>query len=235
MTDTVTDPTVTYPSDAGTEIYLLTVRGAAKATSLADAKELHNATAGAPPSVAGARAFGDLSHNVFVPAESNALSLLFIDTWNSPTGVGQFFANPQVQAGADLLFSERDATLWAPAPDSGSYTLPAPSGRAVTGVGYLRAPIVSVDAARAAFKTHAGAGINRARLLGQVAHQTWLRAPMPGATTPLEILGIDYWIDVQGMLAYYSDLSEFTHLAPAFAGPPDTGTWKAAGSDWVEW
>ena len=37
------------------------------------------------------------------------------------------------------------------------------------------------------------------------------------------------------MIAYYSDLSEFANLGPAFAGPPMSGSWKAAGTGWVEW
>lgn len=227
--------TITYPSDAGAEVFLLTVRGTTGAPDLDSARELHNKTAGAPQSVAGARALGDLSHNVFVPMEADAKTLLFIDTWNSPSGVGQFFGNPQVQEAASHLFVERDATLWTAAPGFGTYNLLAPSGRTVVGVGLLRAPVVSLEAARSAFLAHAVGGINRARLRGQLAHQTWLPVPMPGAEPVLEVLGLDLWFDLDGMNEYYADESEFAHLGPAFAGPPDTGSWKTAGAGWTEW
>jgi hypothetical protein len=227
--------TTSYPSDAGPDVLLLTVTGTPTLASADAARELHNATAGTPQSVAGAKSLGDLSHTVFLPAAGDALRLLFIDTWNSPSGLGQFFGNPMVQDAAAKLFSERDAVLWAPAPGFGSYVLPAPSGRAVAGVGILRAPVTSMDAARSAFHAYAAAGINRARLLGQVGHQVWVPAPVPGTEPAVEVLGVDYWLDVDQMHAYYDDAPESGHLAAAFAGTPDSSTWRAAGSDWVEW
>jgi hypothetical protein len=225
---------ITYPADAGADIFLLTVRGTPRASGSDDARDLHNATAGAPQSVAGARALGDLSHNVFVPAEDDLLRLMFIDTWNSPSGVGQFFGNPQVAEGADKLFSDRTATLWAPAAGFGSYSLPAPTGGSVSGVGYLRAPVTSIEAAREAFSAYASAGIYAARLAGQVAHQLWLPVAMPGAEPVNEVLGIDYWLDVKAMIEHYTS-SDFSVFATAFAGAPETDTWMSAGSDWVEW
>jgi hypothetical protein len=61
MTDT------TYPADAGATTYLLTVRGTTVPSTLEETRALHNATAGAPQSAAGARSLGDLSHNVYAP------------------------------------------------------------------------------------------------------------------------------------------------------------------------
>jgi hypothetical protein len=228
------DGTQTYPADAGADIFLLTVLGTPNVTATAGARDLHNSTAGAPPRAAGARALGDLSHNVFVPAESDELRLLFIDTWNSPSGIGQFFGNPQVAEAAGALFAERTARLWAPAPGYGSYALPTPTGRSIAGVGYLRAPVSSLEAAQKAFRAHADARINSSRLVGQIAHQVWLPVPMDGSPAPLEVLGLDYWQDVDAMIAFYS-AGDFSHLAPAFTGAPESGTWQAAGRDWVEW
>jgi len=147
----------TYPADAGTDLYQLTVLGTPKTETVAAARDVHNMTAGAPRSVAGARALGDLSHNVYVPVESDQMRLLFLDTWNSPSGVGQFFGNPQVAESAGHLFGERTAQLWAPAPGFGSYAIPVPSGRSAVAVGYLRAPVISIDAARTAFHASAAA------------------------------------------------------------------------------
>ena len=36
------------------------------------------------------------------------------------------------------------------------------------------------------------------------------------------------------MIEFYS-AGDFSHLAPAFTAAPQSGTWQAAGSDWVEW
>ncbi|MDQ1494549.1 MAG: hypothetical protein QOG69_1032 [Actinomycetota bacterium] len=222
------------PVGAGPEVFLLTVRGTPNTESVGAARDLHNATAGLPQSVAGARALGDLSHNVFLPTDRSDLRLLFIDTWNNPAGVGQFFSNPQVAEAAGALFKERDATLWTQAVGFGSYSLPAPSGRSVAGVGYLRANVTSLEAARSAFHADAAAHINQGRLAGQVGHHVWVPAPVPGAETAVEVLGIDYWLDVDQMVAFYTD-TYMSQLGPVFTAAPDTGTWKSAGSDWVEW
>src|SRR5690349_822533 len=132
---------VTYPADATATTYLFTLRGKLKPPTVADARELHNKTAGAPDSIAAARALGDLSHNVYTSAGTGAGSdeILIIDYWNSPSGFGQFFADPQVQAGAELLFTEREGILWAPTSGFGDFHLALPSGASPAAVGLLRA------------------------------------------------------------------------------------------------
>ena len=89
----------TYPADAGPDLYLLTVLGTPTTGSGAASRDLHNATAGDPGGVAAAKSFGDLSHNVFLPADADDKRLLFLDNWNSPQGLGTFFADEQVLAG----------------------------------------------------------------------------------------------------------------------------------------
>src|SRR5712691_11852252 len=88
---------VTYPADATATTYLLTICGKVNTPTVADARELHNKTAGSPDSIAAARALGDLSHNVYTSAGNGAGSdeVLVIDYWNSPSGLGQFFADPK--------------------------------------------------------------------------------------------------------------------------------------------
>src|SRR5690349_20811706 len=110
----MSDQVITYPADAGSATYLLTVRGKVTAPTIADVRELHNATAGAPEGVAAARALGDLSHNVYGVEGGTDGEILFVDYWNSLSGLGQFFSDPQVQAGAGQLFTERDGVVWAP-------------------------------------------------------------------------------------------------------------------------
>ena len=175
------DDIATYPPDAGATTYLLTVRGAANATTLEEARTVHNSTAGAPQSAAGARALGDLSHNVFAPINKELDGqLLFIDRWNSLSGLGNFFANPQVQEAAGQLFSSRDGIVWSRLDGFGGFVLPVPAGRTTGAVGLIQVSVTSVDDAAKAFTAYAGTTINTARSYGMVSHTTWLRLPNPG-------------------------------------------------------
>ena len=93
----------TRPADAGATLFQLTVQGVPIPDSVEQARTLHNETAGADASVAAARSLGDLSHNVYTPVGTGGFELLFLDTWNSMEGLGQFFANPQVIESAGQL------------------------------------------------------------------------------------------------------------------------------------
>lgn len=220
---------------AATTLYQLTVRGTPIPDSLDEARTLHNQTAGADASVAAARSLGDLSHNVYAPLEGGG-ELLFLDTWSSLEGLGQFFANPQVIEAAGLLFKEREGVAWMPADGFGSFALLAPDGRPAAGVGLLRAPLTSVDAAREAFAAQTAATIGPARAEGQLSHQVFLRLPAgPGEEAPLEVLGIDHWFDLDGMNRFYADLEHFSLLQPALAGTPETSVWRPAPGAWREW
>lgn len=223
-----------FPADASAEVYLLTVLGTPKGVSAENAVDLHNMTAGNPDGVAAAKAFGDLSHNVFVPAAAET-RLLFLDMWNSPQGLGQFFADEATQQGAGMMWDQYEPTLWMPAAGFGSYLLPAPAGKSVGAVGLMRAPVSSLDAAGPAFHADSSAKVNASRQHGMLGHTLWVPVPMgPGQTPAIEVLGLDYWIDVEGMNAWYEQ-STYDHLAPVFTGEPATSAWKTAGSGWVEW
>jgi hypothetical protein len=227
---------ITYPSDAGATTFLLTVRGTVNTPTAAESRELHNQTAGAPEGVAAARALGDLSHNVYTGAgDGGPAELLFIDYWNSPTGLGQFFSDEQVQAGAARLFAEREGILWGPTSGFGDFHLALPSGASIAGVGLLRVGVGSLEAAAPAFNGYAVATINTARRSGLVSHATWMRLPNPGEELAPEVISVDYWTDVERMNAYYELGLGFEHLGPAFAGEQQSSVWRAAEGDWTEW
>jgi hypothetical protein len=225
---------ITYPPDAGADIYLLTVRGTPTTGSGTTARDLHNATAGDPGGVAGAKAAGDLSHNVFLPTDGADPGLLFVDTWNSPAGFAGFFSDPQVLQGAAALWADRDATFWMPAAGFGSYRLPVPSGATVGAIGLMRAPVSSLKAAESAFRADAASKINAERQVGLIAHELWVPVPMPGSEPVAEVLGVDTWIDAAAMDTWYAQ-AEYPQLAPVFTGAPVTSAWKPAGTDWIEW
>src|SRR5215468_7688479 len=112
--------------------YLLSIRGTLAPKTLEEARAIHNATAGAPQSVAAARSLGDLSHMVHIPlghSGPNAGEFLILDIWNNMDGLNQFFANPTVQEQAGQIFSQRDPVVWVPAEGFTSYHIPAPYGK----------------------------------------------------------------------------------------------------------
>jgi hypothetical protein len=226
----------TYPADAGAATYLLTVRGKTAPPVLDDARTMHNGTAGAPQSAAGARSLGDLSHNVFAPiGKDNDGQLLFIDFWNSLSGLGTFFSNPQVQGAAAQLFSSRDGIVWSRLDGFGGFSLPVPTGRSTGAVGLLQVAVTSIEQAASAFTAYASTTINTARSYGIVSHSNWLRVPNPGEASTLEVIGVDFWMDADRMNEYYDLSLGFEHFGAAFAGAPDTSVWRSAPGDWVEW
>jgi hypothetical protein len=226
----------TYPPDAGAATYLLTVRGKTNARTLEAARSTHNATAGAPQSAAGARSLGDLSHNVFAPINKELDGqLLFIDFWNSVSGLGDFFANPNVQEAAGQLFESRDGIVWSRLEGFGAFSLPVPSGRTVRAVGLIQVSVTSIEDAAKAFTAYAGTTINTARTYGQVSHSTWVRVPNPGEPATTEIIGVDTWMDADRMNEYYDLSLGFEHFGPVFAGAPETSVWRTAPGEWVEW
>jgi hypothetical protein len=230
MTDT------TYPADAGAATYLLTVRGKTVPSTLEETRTIHNATAGAPQSAAGARSLGDLSHNVYAPCDKDQDGqLLFIDLWNSVSGLGTFFANPQVQEAAGQLFATRDGIVWARLEGFGAFQLSLPSGRSIGAVGLIQVPVTSVNQAATAFTAYAASTINTARSYGIVSHSQWLRVPNPGEAQTQELIGVDFWMDADRMNEYYDLSLGFDHLGPVFAGAPDTSVWRSAPGEWVEW
>jgi hypothetical protein len=230
------DATATYPADAGATTYLLTVRGTTVAATLDDARTVHNATAGAPQSAAGARALGDLSHNVFAPAGPDAKGqVLFIDFWNSLSGLGMFFANPQVQEAAAQLFTARDGIVWSHLDGFGGYSLLAPTGRSTGAVGLIQVSVTSLADAAGAFTAYGAATINTARTYGMVSHSIWGRVPNPGEPATNEVIGVDTWMDADRMNEYYELSLGFEHFGPVFAGAPATSVWRSAPGDWVEW
>lgn len=230
------DDTATYPPDAGAATFLLTVRGTTATPTLDEARATHNATAGAPQSAAGARSLGDLSHNVFAPISPELSGqLLFIDFWNSLSGLGNFFANPHVQEAASQLFTTRDGTVWSRLEGYGAFHLPVASGRSIGAVGLIQVTVTSLEAAAPAFTAYAAATINTARSYGIVSHSTWARVPNPGEPATSDIIGLDMWMDADRMNEYYDRSLGFEHFGPVFAGAPDTSVWRSAPGEWVEW
>jgi hypothetical protein len=218
----------------------LTVRGKYVPETLEACRVVHNETAGSAPGIAAARSLGDLSHKVYAPLPSPQSSaktgeVLFVDWWQDPKGLMDFFANENVQMQGTKLFHSRDATVWMPAKGSFSYALPAAAGKNDRFVGMVRGPIASPDAAIEIFRNADQKAQRTARARGLLSHEIFIKMSPPGDTSPLELLGVDVWCDGKGMGEHYSDPNEMKALSGAFTGAPDATTWQQAPGQWSEW
>ena len=99
----------------------------------------------------------------------------------------------------------------------------------------LRVRVTAIEEAAPAFAAYSAATINTARRHGIVSHATWVRVPDPGAEPVAEVIGIDQWLDPDAMARFYELRLGFDHVAPVFAGEPQTSSWRAAPGDWAEW
>lgn len=217
------------------DIFLLAIRGSLVPTQLDEARTVHNHTAGHPEGVAAARALGDLSHNVFVPladAPGAATELLILDTWNSLEGLGRFFADPNVQAGAGQMFKTRDPAVFSAA-DAYSFSLASPRSKPDRFVGMIRGTVRARAEALEVFDRAARASVNQSRMKGHASHHLFWRIAQPGEPETLDLLGLDLWHDVDGMRAWYGESTG--DLKRVFAAPPATSVWKQPAGSWVEW
>ena len=114
--------------------YLLTNRGTPADKTLEAARKTHNQTA--VPGQAAARALGDLTHTVYMPAHQAGTTtneLLLLDVWNSVDALNRFLANQRIEGQAkgqaSPLFSQRDAVVWSLAEGFHNYHFQAPYGK----------------------------------------------------------------------------------------------------------
>ncbi|HEY4358435.1 MAG TPA: hypothetical protein VGN16_21995 [Acidobacteriaceae bacterium] len=220
---------------------LLTVRGTFIPESLEAMRELHNATAGSEAGIAAARSLGDLSHNVYMPlskdneSDETSKDLLFLDWWDSPQGLMQFFANPMVQEQGGKLFSSRDTAVWTPAPGASSYHLPAPKAHGDRFLGMIRGTVKSADHALGIFAEVDGKAQRDARRRGLISHELFLKLNAPGESSPPELLGLDVWSSSAGMAEHYGDATHMAGLRDVFTAQPQSNIWKQPDGDWSEW
>jgi hypothetical protein len=235
-------PTTTKETDAMDQSVfpvLLTVRGTLAPKTLAEARTLHNATAGSPEGIAGARAFSDLSHSVYVPASgAGGLSgakpgeILFLDHWADPAGLQQFFSNKDVQAAAGRMFSSRDGSVWMPARGAFRFQVPATATGPARFVGLVRGAVHSPEKAVEAFAALVSKNLRVARTRGHLSHDLFVRLGAPGE--PVEILGLDMWSALAGLVEHYADPASMTRLGDVFAGAPAASVWEQA-TGFSEW
>jgi hypothetical protein len=231
------------------------------ASTIDETRGMHNAFVdeGTQPGREIARALGDLSHNVYAPARgvdpalrAQPGELLFVDYWAAASGTEMFFSNPVALGAADQLFSSREESEWAVAPDGFGFSVPARHGAPPRFVAITRAAIRSADEAVPAMGKLISAGLPAARRRGQISHGLFIRDAgianrRPAANTrrahgntlaqsaaQAEVLALDGWSTVDGLAEHYRDATVTGGLPDALIGPAETAVWQqeAGFSEW---
>jgi hypothetical protein len=240
---------------------LHTTRGTLNPKTLEEARTLHNSfvTEGPQPGIEIARSLGDISHNLYTPAEGlRSLSgakpgeLLFIDYWADLGGMETFFSNPFAQEAGDRLFSSREESEWMPARDAFTFHVPATAGTPARFVGMLRAPVRTASDAIAAIGKLVSTNLGASRRLGQLSHSLFVRhaaviearpasngrrsagVSVAAPTESVEILAVDFWSTLEGLKEHYSDATVTRGLDEVLAGPRISSVWESV-SGFSEW
>jgi hypothetical protein len=239
---------------------LHTTRGTLNPQTLDDARQLHNAfvTQGPQPGIEIARSLGDLSHNLYTPAEgAGELSdakpgeLLFIDYWAEPDGMETFFSHPSAQEAGDQLYASREESEWKTAP-AAAFQFPARADAPARFIAMMQAPIRSVDDTIAALARLFSANLGAARRRGQLAHHLFVRhtaevTARPASNThrsngeniapptaAAEILIVDSWPTLTGLNEHHTDTTVMNGLRQAVAAPLAMSVWEQARG-FAEW
>jgi hypothetical protein len=218
---------------------LLTVLGKVTQSSVEATCKLHNETAGNPGGVAAAKALGDMSHMIYMPANGSAEfhgELLFLDIWNSIEGLQKFFSDPHVEAGGKMMFASKEAVVWNMLDGFLNFHFPSPSGKNEKVIGLVRGRIKSLEEAEAIHNSAIEKQVKSARAAGIVSHEFYVRAAASGSPEALEVLGVDFWMNGESMMNHYMS-PEFQNsgLYAMFASKPASSTWAHPKGDWVEW
>ncbi len=223
------------------EPVLLMIRGTLAVKDADGARQMHNETAGNPQGVAAAQGLGDLSHKVFVPAagaeersDGKPGELLIMDIWQTPEAIGQFFADPTVQKGGGQLFTARDPAVFMPAKDAFTFHIPAPMNKTDRFVGVLRATVKSPEKTIAVFREELTKSQRLNRKRGQISHELYFKLGPPSADGSAEMVAIDVFADLKGMLEAYAT-EAMSALGPLFAARPSGSIWQQPKGAWVEW
>lgn len=218
---------------------LLTVMGKVKTDSVEATRQLHNQTAGNPEGVTAAKSLGDMSHMTYMSLDADKSfkgDLLFLDIWNNLEGMNAFFSDKQVQTGGEMLFSSRDAIVWSKLDGFLNFRFPSPFGKNERIVGLVQGKVNSIEEAQAIHNKSMATQIKSARANGLVSHEFYVRMAAPGSSEALETLGVDMWMDPEGMMEHYSS-PEFrkSGLYTMFSEKAATSIWIHPKGEWVEW
>ncbi|MEO5581728.1 MAG: hypothetical protein ABIR66_03485, partial [Saprospiraceae bacterium] len=181
----------------------------------------------------------DMSHMTYMPLDAATNfngDLLFLDIWNNLEGLNQFFSDPQVQGGAAMMFETRDAVVWKKLDGFLHCNFPAPTGQHNRIVGIVRGKVKSIEDAEAIHNTAISNTIKAGRANGILSHEFYVRIADPGSLESLEVLGLDFWMNADGMMKHYmSPDFQNSSLYKMFTEKPVSSNWVHPKGEWVEW
>jgi hypothetical protein len=169
------------------------------------------------------------------PAATGAGDVLFMDLWTSLEGLNQFFANPQVQAQAAELFTERDPVVWEVAAGFDRYAIPAPQGMNDRVIALVRGTVSSREEAMAVHNAVVAGGIAGARAAGDLSHDAYFRLANPGESETTDYLAVDVWMNAEDPASFFSDPAFQAATAGLFTAPPTVTMWTYPAAEWAEW
>lgn len=236
-----------------------TTRGTLNPETLSEARAMRNAfvTDGPQPGIEVARSLGDLSHNVYTPAEgkdgllgAKPRELLFVDYWADLSE--KFSSNPLAQEAGDRLFSSREEPEWMPAPAAFTFQVPAKAGTPARFVRIARAPVQSVEDVTAKLSRLVSTNLRASRRRGHISHGLFVRlasvvATRPASsarrntggsvvasTEPAEMLAVDFWSTFEGLKDHYGDATAMSGLDDVLTGPLAVSVWEQVNgfSEW---
>jgi hypothetical protein len=175
-----------------------------------------------------------------------------LDYWAAASGMEMFFSDPIALGAGDQLFSSREESECAVAPNGFGFSVPARYGAPPRFVAITRAAIRSTDEAVPAMGKLISAGLPAARRRGQISHGLFIRDAgianrRPAANTrrargnalaqsgtQAEVLALDWWSTVNGLAEHYRDATVTGGLPDALIGPAETAVWQqeAGFSEW---
>lgn len=238
------------PTDAAPQReYRLTIFGDLAPATIEETRVIHNATAGDPTSSARARSLGDLSHRVYVPVvpptmgdagvtdggSAGAGPFLILDIWNDVTGLNTFFSDPMVQAGGAMIFRTRDPIVWDQADGFTTYHTPAPADATDRFYAVIRGTVRSRTDAQTVNNMAVAGGMEAARMLGDLSHDAYWRLVPPGSPPSNDLLIIDVWTSLSGLMTFYSNPDFQRVFGALFTAPPSVTIWQRPAGDWTEW
>jgi hypothetical protein len=119
-----------------------------------------------------------------------------------------------------------------PARGAFAYHVHATAAKPPRLVALLRAPVASPEKAVEAWSAIAAKGLAAARARGQTAHELYVRMGAPGE--PAELLGLDTWATVEGLVEHYGSAESMEGLRALFSGAPAASVWEQA-TGFNEW
>ena len=129
--------------------------------------------------------------------------------------------------------AQRDPVVAMPGEGAFTFSLQAPMNKPERYVGLMRGVVKNAKAALEALNAGMKESLSQARQRGQLSHELFFKLEKPNPDGSAELIGVDVWADLKGMLATYAEHTG--PMMPLFKSPPLLSVWQQPRGEWVEW